>query len=458
MVIAERTQPKLDFEIDETQSQVRVGDGHKEVRRIFADIQLRCLKEIDRDVTVRSFHLSLHRSQSEAEIIEIKEETSQVSRSVPAMEIVPTRQVWKVTEDSEDRLYQFFMEITPKLQASLSPDYFLRVTMEVAGQEPISKRVYVKNWAVQDCGFSPISLKPFEEYPIEAQKEIAELKDDLASLQKTIEELGRFNQEYEWLTTLARQQSREIDKWVKVKNCERGDLNLYVPFGDPQNVILCVWVTNKSRLDISLSDDLGGLIKFQEMELKDTKEVINHVTDLPSGETACLTIKQRLTPSEVQAIINAEYSARPQFYNFDKLQVTIVGGKSSPDIKAKTLQIGSAFANAYPIDLLERGQRLRALSEIRGGAVQLSEHLRIETNNPVPKEVIEQWATTSQGNLKQVYKTKAAMRLWTELTHGYPIPESAPSQRQWLEQFFIVLGAILASEYGEYIRRNQDKE
>jgi hypothetical protein len=271
-------------------------------------------------------------------------------------------------------------------------------------------------------------------------------------------EKRRLAEKYKWLIELAAKQREEIDEWVKVKYCERGDLNRYVPFGESPNVILCIFVTNKSRLDVSLKDQLGGKIKFQKLELDEGKKVVNSVTDLPSGETRCLTIHQRLSPGDIQVITDAEYSNRPQFFNFDDLEVTIIGGQRSPDIDEKPLDVSTAFANAFPIDLLERGQRLRALSEIRGGAVQLSEHLRIETNNPVPKEVIEQWATTSQDNLKQVYKTKAAIRLWTELTHGWPIPESAPSQRQWLEQFFIVLGAILASEYGEYIRRNQDKE
>jgi len=272
--------------------------------------------------------------------------------------------------------------------------------------------------------------------------------------QRVAEAKAEFDKD-RWLLELANQQKAEINKWITVKYCERGDLNKYVPFGESPNVILCIFVTNKSRLDVSLKDQLGGKIKFQKLELDEGKKVINSVTDLPSGETRCLTIQQRLSPSDIQVITDAEYSNRPQFFNFDDLEVTIIGGQRSLDIDEKPLDVSTAFANAFPMDLLERGQRLRALSEIRGGAVQLSEHLRIETNNPVPKEVIEQWATTSQDNLKQVYKTKAAIRLWTELTHGWPIPESAPSQRHWLEQFFIVLGAVLASEYGEYIRQPQ---
>jgi hypothetical protein len=284
----------------------------------------------------------------------------------------------------------------------------------------------------------------------------AELESEKKSADQRVAEAKAEFDEDRWLLELANQQKGEIEKWVTVKNCVRGDLNKYVPFGESPNVILCIFVTNKSRLDVSLRDQLGGKIKFQNLELGEGKKVINSVTDLPSGETRCLTIEQRLSPSDIQVITDAEYSNRPLFFNFDDLEVTIIGGQRSPDIDEKLLQTSAAFANAFPIDLLERGQRLRALSEIRGGAVQLYEHLRIQTSDPVPKEVIERWAAVSQDTLKQVYKKKAAIRLWSELTHSDPLPESAASQGIWLERFFIELGAVLSSEYGEYIRRNQD--
>ncbi len=454
LTITEKPKSKLDFEIDEQVSQVRVGNGNREICRIHLELKLRCIKEVDWPVAVKAFHASLHKfGEDGSETTVVDQEDSQVSRTFPKLVVLPADEMWTIREpDSGFRIYQFIIEITRRLQANLSPDHFLRVTMNAIGQEPISQTVFVDDWTQP---ISAVSRTRPEELPLRAQKEINRLKDELTSYEKTVERLGRYNEEYRPLIDLARKQKTEIDEWVKVKECGRGDLNIYPQFGEPRNVILYFWVTNKSVLDISLSDDLGGVIKFQSMELTDSKKVINSVKDIPSGETACLTIKQRLTPSEVQTIIDAEYSVKSQYFNFDELKVMIVGGKRSPDITAKPLKIGSAFANAYPIDLLERGQRLRALSEIRGGAVQLHETLRIETSEALPTEVIERWATVSQDTLQHVYKTEAAKRLWRELTHGDPIPTSAAAQREWLKNFFITLGGIIASEYGEYIRQPQ---
>src|SRR6185295_11284486 len=162
-------------------------------------------------------------------------------------------------------------------------------------------------------------------------------------------EKRRLAEKYKWLIELAAKQRDEIDEWVKVKGCERGDLDIHVPLGEPQTVRLSIWVTNKSVLDISLDDKLDGIVKFQSMALTDSKKILNHVIDIPCGETACLTFEQRLTPSEVKAILDAQYTVRPQFYNFDELVVTIKGGKRSPDIPSKPLQLGASFANAFPV-------------------------------------------------------------------------------------------------------------
>jgi hypothetical protein len=452
----ERTPRKLEFEIDEAKSEVRVGDGGPKIRHIYADIWLRCLKHADKSAAVRAFHASLLKLQANAEpVTVIAQETNQSATDLLTGNVKPN-EGWTIADHfSTDRIYRFVFDITPEFQESLSPEHVLSVTMQALGQEPESQTVYVDNWALPDgSASSGISLKPREPYPIEAQKEIERLTNRLADHEKANERLGRHNEEYEWLVELAKKQRAEIDNWVIVKHCEQGDLNLYVALGDPQTVILCIWVTNRSRLDISLSDDLAGQIKFQDMPLTETKEVINHVKDVPSGETVCLTIKQPLSPAEAQAIANAQHSHRPQFFNFDDLKVMIVGGKRSPDITPKALNVKAKFATAFPINLQEKGQRIRALAEIRGACVQLCEPLRIGTE-PLPLEDIERWVNLSHATLERIYHPDAVKSLWREITHDDAIPTAASSQRHWLHACIVVLGSQLAHEAGEYIRQPQ---
>jgi hypothetical protein len=358
---------------------------------------------------------------------------------------------WTLDKPRSDyRHYSFYLEIPPKLQAELSSDYVLQLTMDAIGQDVVSKTIYVKDWS--DNNLSPIGLKPFEVFPLEAQEEIDELKRTLASYEKTNERLGRHNQKYEWLIELAKTQQSEIDKWVVVDRCERGDLNLQVSLGSAPTVRLCIFVKNKSRLDISLSDELDGVIKFQGTELLDKKKVINSVMDATPGEVRCLTIEQRLTPSDVQMLADAQHALNPQFFNFDGLKVQIIGGQRFPDVSAKSL-VSISSALAFPLNLLERGQRIRALSEIRGNGIQLYQSLKF-ASEPLPREVMEQWEQAAHATLEQIYDTKSVKALWHEVTSGHPIPNSATSQRQWMETFFVNSGALLAELTGEYGERH----
>lgn len=446
---------KLTFEIDEKNSQVRVDNGRSEVRRIFADIKLRCFKATDSAMAVRSFHISLNRAWplgDEATVI--RQEDWRAIWQYPGMQTVNADEPWTIREPSTDyRIYHFSLDITPSIHVGLSPDHFLRVTMDAVGQEPVSQPVYVYDWAVPNGGLSAISLTPPEEFPLEAQKEINRLKETLRSYEKTNENLGRFNEKYRWLNELAKKQEAEIDNWVKVARCERGDLNLTVPLGSAPNVILCIFVTNKSVLDLSLSDQLGGVIKFGDLELEGSKKVINSVTDLLSGETRCLTIKQRLSPSDFNVISDAQFAIRPLYFNFDQLEVTIIGGEPCPDVKTKPLILKSGSALAFPLDLAKQGQRIRALSEVRGSAILLHDLIEL-SNDALPPGTIERWKAQSTTALQQAFQTEGASRIWEEITRGTPIPDTPARQGSWLNTCIVALGALLVDLTGEYVNRN----
>lgn len=447
----------LTFEIDTDRSNVRVSDDLAHgTPRIYADIKLRCFKKPERVMAVRALHISLHRSWplgDDATVVSQEDEAIiwEGSKMKPGHK----KDVWTIREPSSDRTYHFILEITPKIRASLSDDYFLRVTMEAVGQEPQSQTVYVEDWHVENNSCSRISLTPREELPVAVQKEINRLKGEVAQRDRTIESQGQKIEKHKRLIDLAEQQKSEIDEWVKVRNCEQGDLILYPPLGTHCKVMLSIWVTNRSHLDISLSNDLDGFIKFQSSPLKDAKTVASPVINLPSGETGCLTIEQVLSPADVQMLADAQHVIRPQYFNFDKLIVMIIGGKDSPDIDAKPLQLDSKYAPAFPINLLERLQKVRVLSQIHGTFIQLQEPLRVG-EQPLPIEVIKYWQERALETLKQIYSDQAAENIWRKATKGEPIPESASFQRGWLRGCIVELGAMLEEEAGQYIRNTQN--
>jgi len=449
--------PRLTFEIDEREiSQVRLGNGNLEICRINLELKIRCIKESDSVIAVRSFHASLHHLQEDgSERTIVNQEDSQFSRNFTSLEILPAGEMWSIREpDSGFRIYHFVIEITRRLQASLSEDHhFLRVTMNATGQEPLPQDLFVEDWTQPA---SRISLTRPEKLSPATQTKIRTLKRRLASAEQTNENLGRYHQQFEPLIALTKKQKSEIDNWVKVKCCEQGDLILKPPLGTHYKVMLSIWVINKSKLDISLSNDLsGGFIKFQSTPLRDTKTVASPVMNLSSGETGCLTIEQLLSPSDVQMLFEAQHVIRPQYFNFDELVVNIIGAKDTDEIVAKPLQLGSAYAPAFPINLLERLQRVRALSEIRGTWTQLYEPLRLG-NEPLSVEAFRYWQDNSLQTLKKVYTDEAAEALWRQIMHGEPIPNTAPFQRNWLDGCIRILGALLATEAGEYIRNTQN--
>lgn len=187
--------PKLNFEIDDKDSNVSVKRGGSHLSHITAEIKLRCEREPDSLMVVRSFRLSLHRLDANGKVITIHyQKESQVIWEDSKGKLVPFSDGWTIDRPRSDyRYYSFNIEITPQAQAELSSDHFLELTMDAIGQDLVSKAVYVKDWS--EGSFSPISLKPFAVFSPEAQKEIRQLKDKLNSYEKTNEQLGRHDDE-----------------------------------------------------------------------------------------------------------------------------------------------------------------------------------------------------------------------------------------------------------------------
>lgn len=158
--IDDLTRHVLTFEIDARQSQVRIGGG-SEVRRIEANVILRCLKSVDRALAVREFHASLHRQTPNGEETIIPKEDVLVTFDHPSMGKVDFTGGWTISEPITGyRWFMFYLEIPPEVMGSLSREHFLRVAMyEGVRQEPFKQDFYVNDWQDARQSNSSITLK-----------------------------------------------------------------------------------------------------------------------------------------------------------------------------------------------------------------------------------------------------------------------------------------------------------
>jgi hypothetical protein len=446
-----KPKPKLDFEIDETESHVHVQRGGSHVSRITADIKVRCERETDSVMVVRAFRLSLHRLDTDGKVITIPyQKDVQVVWDDSKGKLIPLRDGWTIDKPrSEFRHHSFIIEITPQAQSELSPDHFLQLTMDAIGQDAVTKTVYVKDWS--EGQYSLISLKPFEVFSLAAQQEIRELKTKLSGYEKTNAELGKKNKEYDWLIGEAKKHKADIDERVsfnEISFCYMDQLSpkLY-------RAVFALWVTNNSLLDISLDDELGGIIRFEGMELLEKKRIISPLKNAPHGGRRSATIEQRLSLNEYQTVMEAHNSMGQAYFQFDELIVNIVGGKRSPSIDLKSLKIPrNTNATAFPLTVVQRGLRIKALSQVWGRCVQLAEPLRIATDDkPLDKSVIENWQSGAIYILtREGYTEEGANTILREVTAGEAISEtSGSSQRNSIYRYISVLEDLISRELKE---------
>lgn len=152
--------PKLTFEISAPESQVKI-DGSTAVCRINATVKLRCLKTRDGQMAVRDFHASLHKQEGTEPVVTlIPKEAIRVILGMPNMKGYKFKNGWIINEPLTDyRSFMFCLEILPKDKVTLSRATFLRITMDVVGQTPISREFYVDSWAAAMDSNSSITLR-----------------------------------------------------------------------------------------------------------------------------------------------------------------------------------------------------------------------------------------------------------------------------------------------------------
>ena len=182
-------------------------------------------------------------------------------------------------------------------------------------------------------------------------------------------------------------------------------------------------------MDISIQDELAGLIKFDGHDLLDKKRMLNELHDAAHGTTNCLTIEQRLSPSEVKAISEAEAEGKASF-DLSHLVIMITGGAHSPEVVHRPLKIEGIHIAAFPRSYWQIAQCVHALGRVRGGGDQLGERLRV-LEDALPRTDIENWKEGARRLLERTYGEVRALEIFKEIFNA-PIPDTNALQSEWL--------------------------
>jgi len=104
------------------------------------------------------------------------------------------------------------------------------------------------------------------------------------------------------------------------------------------HVILAVDIHNKSVFDIAIEDTIVGHIQLGGERLRGEKELLHNPKIPPSGEGS-LTLKQRLTPEEVNLVAYCERQPLGAIYYFDSLDIMIAGRTRFPEFDRTRLKL-----------------------------------------------------------------------------------------------------------------------
>jgi len=213
--------------------------------------------------------------------------------------------------------------------------------------------------------------------------------------------------QYKWLHEMAEKQSREIGSWVvveQVRFCYR-EFIAPIPY-----LIFAVDVHNKSVFDITIEDEIKGHIKIAGERLLGEKELINNPKISPSDKGS-LTIKQRLSPTEIGLVSACEKEQLGAFYYFDNLEMMIAARTENPRFEHTPLQLPEHISSKDSeivqlknelTSLRQRSELIITLSLALGGAYTLANLFKV--GEPPSKERIEDWFnSTLRGHVHRDY-------------------------------------------------------
>jgi hypothetical protein len=280
----------------------------------------------------------------------------------------------------------------------------------------------------------------------------------VASFLCIIELLRRAYDKTLWLQEIANKDRQNIGAAVAITKCElRLDLECSHPYAE-----FTFGFFNGSLVPISVEMKLDGHISFsdglnvcelkdkpKELKSKSFKNTREEHARLVSGE---FTIRQKLSPDDV-AFISTVRSYRDGYFIFDKLVIAVRGyGENIQAARLPMERVRPRLKGAYRDDATALESKRQAhlskidnLNIIRGSGLQLWALLRLN-DEPLEKAVLDAWEDHVRDRLTESYGDEDAKKIYEGLSHGDPIPDSAPFQRGWVEGFFAQLQYLISEE------------
>ena len=230
------------------------------------------------------------------------------------------------------------------------------------------------------------------------EKTIRQLQNDVQDHYVRAEfrerEIEALQANYGWLHEMAEAQAKDIGSCVMVERVRFCYHEFIAPI---PYLIFAVDIRNKSVFGITIEDEMKGHIKIAGERLLGEKELIDNPKISPSG-MGSLTIKQRLSPTEVNLVAVCEKEPLGAFYYFDKLEIMIAARTELPYFDRTPLNLPQHISSKDDEiaqlknelnSLHRRSETIITLSLALGGAYTLAN--LFEAGEPPSKERIEHW-------------------------------------------------------------------
>ena len=317
--LTERTKHKLSFEIDGSQTQVRLS-GSATVRRIEASVRLRCFKTSAGAMAVREFQASLHTEGSKGEQAITGRVNAARAWLFPMKTLDPTIDITNglIVNDPISPYYWFFfyLDLSPQVADGLSREHFLRITMNAVGQEPHFIDFYVNSWADARSSNSDVNLRNAPVALIIDNAQNSDCPDN-------------------WLHQIAEYEASAIHRAVSIST---GGLLHKGMGGSAPYINFNFWVRNCSVFPIAL-ESVDGYVKCVTAPIGKRLEVDNtqstFTDECPHNSSRSLVIRVWLLQDDIAIIKNTTNI----YFKFDELKIKIKGGKRCPDILVQRLDI-----------------------------------------------------------------------------------------------------------------------
>ena len=152
---------------------------------------------------------------------------------------------------------------------------------------------------------------------------LAKTRSQVGELEQQLRVLQAWQDEFEWLIEIARDQANTIFRFVTPTTVHIGNHELkrsdpYIDFVLP--------IDNRSVYDVRPAESLEGRILFYERELRQPLRWVERIP-IPRGDARSSTLRQNLTPEDVDYILETDGG----HFDLARLKITIAGDAEFAD-------------------------------------------------------------------------------------------------------------------------------